>query len=194
MKRLLLIVLPLFLIVGCTSEAERKAEAERVEAVRIEAFFQKAEAERKAIEEKAAAIFQKAEAERVEAERKAEAERKVAAKKAAAEKAEAERKAAYLNRIEVQISGEYISEIERTKFVFNEDGTFFNQNDPLGKGFEGRNKFYSTWKYIKRADGEEFIEIEGWKGYLTIIRKVGRIKILGRQYIGGERVVYFKTE
>ena len=48
MKRLLLIVLPLFLIVGCTSEAERKAEAKRVEAERVVA-------ERKAAAEKAAA-------------------------------------------------------------------------------------------------------------------------------------------
>ena len=53
MKRLLLIVLPLFLIVGCTSEAERKAEAKRVEAERVVA--ERVVAERKAAAEKAAA-------------------------------------------------------------------------------------------------------------------------------------------
>ena len=53
MKRLLLIVLSLFLIVSCTSEAERKAEAERVEAERVE--VERVKAERKAAAEKAAA-------------------------------------------------------------------------------------------------------------------------------------------
>ena len=38
MKRLLLIVLPLFLIVGCTSEAERKAVAEKAAAEWVGTF------------------------------------------------------------------------------------------------------------------------------------------------------------
>ena len=79
-----------FAELAARAEAERKAAEEKAAA-------EKAEAERKAAEEKAAA--EKAEAERKAAEakaaaEKAEAERKAAEEKAAAEKAEAERKAA----------------------------------------------------------------------------------------------------
>ena len=78
------------------AELAAKAEAER-KAAEEKAAAEKAEAERKAAEAKAAA--EKAEAERKAAEEKAaaekaEAERKAAEEKAAAEKAEAERKAA----------------------------------------------------------------------------------------------------
>ncbi len=114
------------------AEEAAKAEAER-KAAEEKAAREKAEAERKAAEEKAAR--EKAEAERKAAEEKAarekaEAERKAAEEKAAREKAEAERKAAEEKAAREKAEAERKAKEEEKEKM---PETAPEETDPVGK-------------------------------------------------------------